>query len=202
MRTIPLIGVLLFVAVALVWRPWFQYRRYGSAGIALFRARGHGAIARDALAILWLALLVGQAVAVAAWSDWLARRALVAIPEAVTMAGTIVLAAGIVLLVTAQLMLGRSWRIGIEEDARPGLVTAGLYRYSRNPIFLGMLVVLVGYVLLIPTLLSLALLVGTYFGIRRQVAAEERYLARAYGEAYRDYARRVGRFVPGIGRGK
>jgi len=105
-----------------------------------------------------------------------------------------------VLMVTAQLGLGASWRIGIEEGARPGLVTDGLYRYSRNPIYLAFFITMLGFTLLIPTGLSLALLAGTYFGTRRQIAAEEDYLERTYGEAYRAYARRVGRFVPGIGR--
>jgi protein-S-isoprenylcysteine O-methyltransferase Ste14 len=37
-------------------------------------------------------------------------------------------------------------------------------------------------------------------GIRAQIHAEEEYLLRAYGDAYRAYGRRVGRLLPGIGR--
>jgi protein-S-isoprenylcysteine O-methyltransferase Ste14 len=102
--------------------------------------------------------------------------------------------------VIAQLHLGASWRDGIEEGARPGLVTGGLYRYSRNPIFLALLVFLAGYTLLLPTLLSALMLAGAYVGVRQQIAAEEAYLARAYGAEYREYARRVGRLVPGLGK--
>jgi len=54
--------------------------------------------------------------------------------------------------------------------------------------------------LLIPTLLSAALLAGAYIGTRQQIAAEEAYLVRTYGDQYRTYARRVGRLVPGIGK--
>ena len=108
--------------------------------------------------------------------------------------------AGLILLVAAQLHLGAAWRIGIEEGARPGLVTGGLYRFCRNPIFLALLVFVSGYVMLLPTRLSLALLLGACIGVRLQVAAEEAYLLAAYGETYRDYARRVGRFLPGAGR--
>jgi protein-S-isoprenylcysteine O-methyltransferase Ste14 len=102
--------------------------------------------------------------------------------------------------VTAQLHLGASWRIGIDEGASPGLVTSGLYRFCRNPIFLALLVTLSGYTLMLPTRLSLGLLLGAYIGVRQQVAAEEAYLLRTYGESYREYARRVGRFLPGLGR--
>jgi len=49
-------------------------------------------------------------------------------------------------------------------------------------------------------LLSAALLAGAYIGTRQQIAAEEAYLVRTYGDQYRTYARRVGRLVPGIGK--
>jgi protein-S-isoprenylcysteine O-methyltransferase Ste14 len=103
-------------------------------------------------------------------------------------------------MVVAQLDLGASWRIGIEEGARPGLVVGGLYRVCRNPIFLAMLIALTGFTILVPTWLSLATLIGAAIGIRAHVRDEEAYLKRTYGPAYADYARRVGRFVPGIGR--
>ena len=80
------------------------------------------------------------------------------------------------LLVIAQLNLGASWRVGIEEGARPGLITGGL------------------------SVLSALMLAGAYVGVRQQIAAEEDYLARTYGAEYREYARRVGRLVPGIGK--
>ena len=43
----------------------------------------------------------------------------------------------------------------IDEDAaRPDSVTGGLYRFCRNPIFLALLVVIAGYTLMLPTVLS------------------------------------------------
>ena len=53
---------------------------------------------------------------------------------------------------------------------------------------------------MLPTVLSIALVIGTYLGIRAQTFAEENHLLRAYGDAYRHYAGGVGRFLPGIGR--
>jgi protein-S-isoprenylcysteine O-methyltransferase Ste14 len=41
---------------------------------------------------------------------------------------------------------------------------------------------------------------GTAIGIRAHVKDEEAYLMRTYGSDYADYARRVGRFLPGVGR--
>jgi len=151
-----------------------------------------------------LLFLVGQAVTAAAWPKSLARLDSTYHPAAAIWqaTGTVLLFGGIALLVIAQLNLGASWRIGIEEGSSPGLVTSGFYRVCRNPIFFAILIMLTGYTVLLPTRLSLALLVGAFIGIRQQVLTEEAYLHRTYGDDYRAYARRVGRFVPGIGRAR
>ena len=78
-------------------------------------------------------------------------------------------------------------------------MTGGLYRWSRNPIYVAMLAALLGFALLLPNWISLTLFVGAGLGIRRHVRDEEVYLARTYGEEYVRYAARVGRFVPGVG---
>jgi len=201
MRWLPLAGVLAMLAIVFLWRPWLQRRKYGVHGILLFRS-GAAQQLRDALAVALFALLLAQSLIAALAPESLPlaqadRRAPAALRHAL---GALLMLAGLVLLVTAQLQLGASWRIGIDEPARSGLVTSGVYALSRNPIFLALLIIVAGYALLIPTVLSAALLAGTYIGIRLQIAAEEAYLVRAYGDPYRAYARRVGRLVPGIGR--
>ena len=107
---------------------------------------------------------------------------------------------GALLMFRAQLELGDSWRIGIEPGARPGLVERGMYRWSRNPIFLWLLVSWIGLALLVFDALLGAGVVLMVLGVRAQVLEEEHWLLETYGEGYRDYAGRVGRFVPGIGR--
>ena len=198
---LPLIGVVLFLAV-LCWRSWWQRRRYGSRGVLFFRSHHWRERLRDALGVVLVLFLVGQAVMAVAWPKSLAPLDTTyhAAAEIWQVTGTALLFGGIALLVVAQLNLGASWRIGIEEGSSPGLVTGGCYRFCRNPIFLAILILLIGYTLLLPTRLSLALLVGAFVGIRQQVLTEEAYLCRAYGDAYRAYAHRVGRFVPTIGR--
>ena len=196
-----LIGVVLFLGV-LCWRSWWQWRRYGRPGVLFFRSRLWPERLRDALGVVLVLFLVGQAIRVAAWPQSLARLGFIddasaGIWQAL---GTTLLFGGLILLAIAQLNLGASWRIGIEEGTRPGLVTNGCYRFCRNPIFSAILIMLTGYTLLLPTRLSVALLVGAFIGMRQQVLTEEAYLFRTYGDVYRAYARNVGRFVPGIGR--
>ena len=201
-KVLPLAGVLLLAAIVFVWRPWLQRRRHGHSGIFLFRSGDRLQKVRDSMLLVMFVLLAGQALAAAVRPEMLplAEADLRSASGIRHGLGAVLLFVGLLLLVAAQLNLGASWRIGIEEGARPGLVTAGLYRLTRNPIFLALLVILAGYTLLLPTLLSALMLAGGYMAIRQQIAEEESYLVRAYGQAYRDYARRVGRLLPGIGK--
>jgi len=199
---LPLIAVLVFYGLGFGWRTCVQLRRYGSSGIVLFRSGRPGQHIREALfVVLTVALLAEAALAAVAPRRLPGLVPLAPATAAVLRAtGTVMVLGATALMLAAQLDLGASWRVGIDEGARPGLVTGGLYRYSRNPIYVAMLTALLGFALLLPSWISLGLLIGAGLGIRRHVRDEEAYLARTYGEEYRRYAARVGRFVPGVGR--
>jgi protein-S-isoprenylcysteine O-methyltransferase Ste14 len=101
----------------------------------------------------------------------------------------------------AQLAMGASWRIGVDENERTELVTGGVFALSRNPIYAFMMIAWVGFALLVPTWLSLASIPVGIIAFEVQVRlVEEPHLIRVHGEAYRAWASRVGRFVPGLGR--
>ena len=199
---LPLIAVLAFYGLGFGWRTWVQLRRYGSSGIVLFRSGRPGQHLREALfVVLAVALLAEAALAAVAPRRLPGLVPLAPATAAVLRAtGTVMVLGATALMLAAQLDLGASWRVGIDQGARPGLVTGGLYRYSRNPIYVAMLAAVMGFALLLPSWISLGLLIGAGLGIRRHVRDEEAYLARTYGEEYRRYAARVGRFVPGVGR--
>ena len=200
-RIVPLAGVVLLLAIALCLRPLLQFHRHGTFGIFLFRSGSAAQNVRDGLLILFFAVLLGQGLAATQPGaiDLLVAEDGV-LHQVLQVVGAALMLGGIGLLAVAQLHLGASWRIGIEEGARPGLVTDGLYRYSRNPIYLGLLTTVTGYAALLPTVVSAALLIGTYVGMRAQIAGEEAYLVATYGDAFRDWARRVGRLLPGVGK--
>ena len=202
MRFVPLACLLVFVGIGVGWRAYHHWNRFGATGIALFRSGRAAQHMRDALLVLLLIIVGSEAVAAAFVPALLRRLRYVPGLDSSWAAGSgaALVIAATALMAASQLHLGASWRIGIEEDARPGLVTRGFYRFCRNPIFVFMLAGIAGFVLLIPTWMSLAMWVATYVGIRAQVVQEESYLLRTYGEEYRAYANRVGRFMPGVGR--
>jgi protein-S-isoprenylcysteine O-methyltransferase Ste14 len=115
--------------------------------------------------------------------------------------GILLAVAGGLAVFGAQLGMGESWRIGVSDDQGTDLVTGGWFSVVRNPIYTAMVVGWTGFALLVPTWLGIAAVPVIALGLELQVrAVEEPYLIKSHGEAYRAYAARVGRFVPGIGR--
>lgn len=120
---------------------------------------------------------------------------------AVQVAGAVLAVAGLAGTLAAQASMGSSWRIGVQEDERTELVTAGAFALARNPIFTTMAVTAAGLAGMVPNAVTLFGLALTIVAVQMQVrAVEEPYLLRAHGDAYAAYAARVGRFLPGIGR--
>ena len=88
-----------------------------------------------------------------------------------------------------------SWRAGIPDKDKTELVTSGLYRYSRNPAFLGFDLMYVGVLLLYGNLLTLGFSVFAIFMLHLQILQEERYLEGAFGAAYAAYKKQVFRYL-------
>jgi protein-S-isoprenylcysteine O-methyltransferase Ste14 len=106
-------------------------------------------------------------------------------------------ALGAFFLIAGRLRLGKwgTQSIVLEDDHR--LVTDGVYRFVRNPIYLGMILIPAGFILSFSAPVGAILLAAglvTMFSIRIRV--EEELLAGRFGEEYRDYCRRTKRLVP------
>jgi len=108
--------------------------------------------------------------------------------------GVLTMAAGLGLYGLALDAIGSSWRLGIDRE-RPGvLVTCGIFTRSRNPVYLGLTLLAVGVFLVLGRLVLLVLAVVFVVYFQFLIRREERFLAEHYGDAYRDYARSVGRW--------
>jgi protein-S-isoprenylcysteine O-methyltransferase Ste14 len=83
----------------------------------------------------------------------------------------------------------------LKPQAASALVTGGLYRISRNPMYLGQALLLAGWAVWMGNLLSLLAVPAFVAWIDRlQIAPEERALEAAFGDAFRDWAARVRRW--------
>lgn len=107
---------------------------------------------------------------------------------------TAMFAACVVLIVIAQVQMGASWRIGVPKEGPGALVSHGVFGWSRNPIFLGMVGASVALFLWTPNILSAAVAMAAWLLASIQIRIEEEALLAKHGEAYRSYAGRVGRW--------
>lgn len=98
-------------------------------------------------------------------------------------------------MLIAQAQMGASWRIGIDSANPTELVSKGLFSVSRNPIFLSTRLALLGFFLVAPNAVTLALLAAAEVVIQVQVRLEEKHLAGLHGSAYDQYLSEVPRWL-------
>src|SRR5262245_32457769 len=121
-----------FLVFAFVWPVARLRRRTGERGVVFARRADPVQGLVGALVGLWLSLVATWTVLVAALGP--AAVGVWPAPRALRVAGWALVGFGLGVSVVAQAQMGASWRIGI--DSRPtALVTGGLYRAVRNPIY-------------------------------------------------------------------
>jgi len=183
-----------WIAVLVVWVAF--------AGVFLARRRVAGSPERkrDRMGLVGLALQgVGYAVV------WAARRMpgtpLVDMPlaavVAVGLAAIGVALASFLLVLWAVQTLGRQWALAARVLEGHELVTGGPYRWIRNPIYAGMLGMLVATGVAVSQPRGLLVGVAVFLvGTVVRVKSEERLLREAFGERWADWARRTPALVP------
>jgi protein-S-isoprenylcysteine O-methyltransferase Ste14 len=93
-------------------------------------------------------------------------------------------------------LISAAWRILYEAQRRGALATTGPYAHVRHPQYLGFILIMVGFLLQWPTLLTLAMFPVLALMYVRLALREEREVAAVFGEEYARYAQRVPRFLP------
>ena len=96
--------------------------------------------------------------------------------------------------------MGKEWRMGINPEEKTQLIVSGPYAYVRHPIYALSSVLMVASVVAIPSPLMLGVGVIHLALLQWEARREEKYLVVHHGEAYAEYCRRVGRFVPRWGK--
>ncbi len=109
--------------------------------------------------------------------------------------GQILLLAALIWVLTAQVHMQKSWRIGIDEEVKTELIQTGLFKFSRNPIFLGMRVMLLGLFLTMPNAITFTILIVGELLVQIQVRLEEEFLTRTHGNSYIAYQKQVRRWI-------
>ncbi len=124
---------------------------------------------------------------------------LLGVKHVMSLVGVIILLLASMALLASRVQIGQFGgpRITIEDDHQ--LVTTGMYRYIRNPQYLGFLLLLFGYAFSLGSILvALLTVIGLSAVFRSRIKLEEELLLTAFGDEYRDYMERTCRLIPRV----
>lgn len=109
--------------------------------------------------------------------------------------GIVLLAFALLWTIIAQTHMKDSWRIGIDTTTKTDLITSGLFGVSRNPIFFGMIISLLGLFLTIANAFTAMFLILGYVLIQVQIRLEEEFLSKQHEEKYLTYKKKTRRLI-------
>lgn len=115
--------------------------------------------------------------------------------DALAPVGILLTIIGFFWTIFAQKSMHESWRVGIDEKTSSTLIKNDAFLLSRNPVYLGMLVMLFGHFLILNSLYHLMLLFFTWAILSLQIRLEEEFLMKKHGDEYLKYCEEVRRWL-------
>lgn len=115
--------------------------------------------------------------------------------QPVKLIGVALVSLGLAIFAMAYVSFGDSWRVGFDVKSPGALVTSGIFSISRNPIYLSLDLWFIGIFLINGTLIFLIFAALAVVAMHWQIQQEEAFLSNIYGQPYRDYRARIGRYV-------
>jgi protein-S-isoprenylcysteine O-methyltransferase Ste14 len=117
----------------------------------------------------------------------------------ISWAGIGFIVAGGILSLASRIQLGRYGSSKIVLENGHTLVTGGVYGYIRHPIYLGLLLLFLGFSLSFQSLIFTFLLVTGFFLLfKRRMDMEEKLLSLLFGKEYESYTKRTNRLIPHV----
>ncbi|MFI5218979.1 MAG: methyltransferase family protein [Bacteroidia bacterium] len=186
---------LIYFTVLALWRVFSVKRKYGVNPFVLPGTdNAYGLIGfYTKLIFLLIALVLIIFVFLPSWYQYLIPISYLQ-SEMMQETGLTVLAIVFVWILFAQNEMQSSWRIGIDFRHKTKLITTGLFRYSRNPIFLGLIVTMLSLFLVLPNAITLIVFIVSFVLINIQIRLEEDFLRKTFGKDYEDYCKKVRRW--------
>jgi protein-S-isoprenylcysteine O-methyltransferase Ste14 len=185
-------AVILVGTLAIVIIPASVHQRGGARTVVKSRKGRMERVLLTLTSIGFLLPLVWVAAPVFAFADYPLR------PVAF-FAGIFCLSLGLWLLYRSHADLGTNWSITLEIQEKHQLVTQGVYRHVRHPMYLALLLYSSGQALVVPNLVAgPSYLVAFAFLFAFRVGPEERMMLEEFGKGYEAYMARTKRLVPGV----
>ena len=116
------------------------------------------------------------------------------LPPFISIIGVILLFLGNLIFIVAMLTMRNNWRAGFTHDQNTNLVTNGIYKYSRNPAFVGFDLLYAGCVVAFPNILNALFTLACIILFHFQILEEEKFLIKTFGDVYKEYASKTLRY--------
>ncbi|MBL4933722.1 methyltransferase family protein [Clostridium paridis] len=113
----------------------------------------------------------------------------------VSIVGLLVITAGIIFFCVAAITMKNSWRVGIDKSTKSELITEGIYKYSRNPAFVGFYLMFIGLFFVYLDIITLIVMILNIYIMNRLVIEEEKHLEEMFGEEYIKYKDKTPRYL-------
>lgn len=188
------LAALAFIVAASAARVWAVERSHSVKAFSFGRQAALQGLAERH----WkFAVITAFALAAISWlaPEWEAQLGRVVVAQGVMQwVASALFALSALVIVTAQIQMGASWRVGVPKEGPGALITHGLFSWSRNPIFVGLLGAMLALFVWSPHILTAALLAAIWTLTLVQVRIEEEALRETHGDTYEHYAAHVGRW--------
>lgn len=108
--------------------------------------------------------------------------------------GFIALNFAIILFSIALKSFKDSFRMGIDLNVNHDLITTGIFKYSRNPVYLGIILLFLGFTLTYSNFFFIGSLIFITYSLNKQIVKEERLLTSTFKVDYLNYKNKTRRF--------
>ncbi len=183
-------SIVLVASLAIIVVPAFVHRRDGKANVMKSRRGPLESVLLALTSVGFVVPLVWVVVPVFAFAEY-------QLHPAALVVGSGLLATGLWLIYRSHTDLGTNWSITLELREKQKLVTHGVYRHLRHPMYLALLVYSAGQAVVLPNWLAgpcyfVALTLLVVF----RIGPEERLMLDEFGKDYEEYMSRTRRLIP------
>ncbi len=109
--------------------------------------------------------------------------------------GTLIISLALIIWITTLFHFKTSLRFGLDQQNQGKLITTGIFSVSRNPFFVSIDLYFLGIALILPSPFFIGFAVLAIVSIHFFILKEEKFLYKVYGEEYKKYTKKVGRYI-------
>lgn len=113
----------------------------------------------------------------------------------ISISGLFFIIIGVTFFILAAITMKNSWRVGIDKSTKSKLIIEGIYKYSRNPAFVGFYLMFIGLFLVYTDVITCGVMLLNIYAMNKLVIEEEKHLEEVFGKEYINYKNKTPRYL-------